>query len=124
MVEYASNRKARKCRVCQEGIVRKHLLAKRCYYNMICTACDGIGYFDIDPTLGCTQLPGDPVYQAVLAARVRAGLPLWHDDDKRVPEILLCETCHECQAMNGDTICVECFQRGLCSRSAKETAIN
>lgn len=59
------------------GIDRRYL---RC--SSVCEKCDGVGWRDV-PVGPASAPPGSPVKVAVMAARYRAGLLIFHPFDAR-----------------------------------------
>lgn len=46
-----------------------------------CDACNGLGWFGIDPRLPVQGHPGSPEKIAMLTVRYASGVPLWNDAD-------------------------------------------
>lgn len=46
-----------------------------------CSACDGLGWFGIDPRLPLRGRPGSCEKVVMLAVRYASGVPLWNDAD-------------------------------------------
>ena len=75
-------------RVCEhrEGTGLGEKLPKRLKHSGLCGVCDGIGFHDVDPFQTSLNLPGTTGRVGVMAARYRAGLPIWNDADRRTDD--------------------------------------
>jgi len=88
LIEQGVGRKpAVRCKACKgSGIIRAGVGARdrKNYWNAkACPICDGEGFKGIDPTLPCRSLQGTLYKTAVVIARRKAGLELWHELDAR-----------------------------------------
>jgi hypothetical protein len=91
---YGHVRFATLCSHCRGDVLAVASL-QECHRPVRCRRCRGAGWLGIDPREPTTALPGTVAKQAVLAARVAAGVPLWNDgdgiprlDDSRQRELL------------------------------------
>src|SRR5690349_17570150 len=90
LIEQGIGRKpAVRCKTCKgSGIIKSGVgSGNKNYWNArACVKCDGEGFKGIDPTLPCRSLQGTLYKSAVVIARRKAGLELWHEMDAREEE--------------------------------------
>lgn len=71
------------CAPCQARGFRSKELKPGHWVLCDCEVCQGNGATGIDPTRACIAPPGSMEKVLLMAARYRAGLPLWNDRDEK-----------------------------------------
>ena len=92
---------AKLCLECQARGFRSEELKPGHWVLCDCEGCNATGAIGVDPTLPCIAPPGSMEKVLVLAARYRAGLPVWNPHDEKTQRPgnwrVIKESKHQCR---------------------------